>query len=151
MDTSLLATKIRIPPQPHRLVYRTRLVDALEQGVGSHRLTLVCGPAGYGKTTLLAQWAQMSRFRVAWLSVDRQDNDVARLFRYLLTAWTEIRPGLDDSPLGLLLGATSPDHDAILAAFINAATDVPDDTVFVLDDCHLIDEEAVYQALTSLL
>src|SRR5262245_5807209 len=60
MEMALLATKLRIPPQPHRAVHRARLIDALERGIPDYKLALISAPAGYGKTTLLAQWAQSS-------------------------------------------------------------------------------------------
>ncbi len=153
MDSSLLATKLRIPPQTHQTVRRARLVDVLERGIrdDSYKLILLAAPAGYGKTTLLAQWAHTSRARVAWLSLGEEDNAPERLFRYLLTAWETVQPGIRESPLGLLLGSVEPDRDAVLTAFINAANDIPDDTVFVLDDIHLIEDPAIFAGLTFLL
>ena len=65
MDTVLLATKLRIPPQPHHAVRRARLIDALERAIPRYRLILISAPAGYGKTTLLAQWAHASCLPVA--------------------------------------------------------------------------------------
>lgn len=147
----MLATKLRIPPQTHHLVRRDRLVDALERGVPDYKLVLIATPAGYGKTTLLSQWAHASRFLVAWLSISADDNDHDRFFRYLLSAWAAIQPGISESPLGLLLGAMSPDRDAVLAAFINVANDAPAHTVFVLDDYHLIEDPAIHQSLSFLL
>jgi LuxR family transcriptional regulator, maltose regulon positive regulatory protein len=75
MDLLLLATKLHIPPQPHRAVRRARLIDALEQGIPRYKLVQLAAPAGYGKSTLLAQWAHASRYPVAWLSIDAEDND----------------------------------------------------------------------------
>src|SRR5215213_2009145 len=100
MQTSALATKFQIPPQTHRVVRRARLVDALEQGVPDHKLVLISAPAGYGKTTLLTQWAYQSRFTIAWVSIDEQDNKPDRFFRSLLAAWEEVRPEIRESPLG---------------------------------------------------
>ena len=153
MNSSLLATKLRIPPQRHQTVLRPRLVEALERSIraDSCKLVLVSAPAGYGKTTLLAQWARASQARVAWLSLSAEDNDPDRFFRYLLAAWEQAQPGIGESPLGLLLGAMQPDRDAVLAAFINAASDIPEQTVFVLDDAHLIEDGSVHQGLTFLL
>src|SRR5215210_7925073 len=121
MDTFLLVTKLRIPPQPHRAVRRARLIDALERGIPDYKLILLTAPAGYGKTTLLSQSAHGSRFPIAWLSISEEDNDLERFFRYLLTAWEEIQPGVRESRLGLLLGAMMPDSQAVLSAFINVA------------------------------
>jgi LuxR family maltose regulon positive regulatory protein len=151
MDTVLLATKLRIPPHPHRALNRSRLVDALEREILRYKLVQLSAPAGYGKTTLLVQWAHASRFPVAWLSIGAEDNDLDRFLRYLLTAWEEVQPGVRESRAGLLLGGMSPDHEAVLSAFINVANDVPDHVVFVLDDYHLIEDLSIQQALTFLL
>jgi LuxR family maltose regulon positive regulatory protein len=151
MDSFLLATKLQVPPQPHRAVRRTRLTDALERGIPHYRLVLISAPAGYGKTTLVSQWAQASRLPAAWLSIGEEDNDLERFLRYLLSGWEAVRPGLSQSPLALLLGAMSPDKEAVLAAFINAAHAAPDPIVFVLDDYHLIEERSIHEALAFLL
>jgi LuxR family maltose regulon positive regulatory protein len=147
-----LRTKLNIPPLRPNLISRPRLIErldlALQQG---YKLILVSAPAGFGKTTLLAQWAQASRLPVAWLSLDEGDNDVERFFRYLLAAWEEVQPGLRESELDLLLGDMVPDMEAVLASFINVAGDVPEQTVFVFDDYHLIEDPAIYEALTFLL
>src|SRR5215204_592197 len=151
MPSSGLATKVQIPPQTHQTLQRTQLVDAVERGVPGHKLVLISAPAGYGKTTLLAQWARASSLQVAWLSLGEEDNDPDRFFRYLLAAWETVHPGIQESPLGLLLGALEPDRDAVLSAFINVANELPDHTVFVLDDVHLIEEASIHEALTFLL
>jgi LuxR family maltose regulon positive regulatory protein len=151
MDTHLLATKLRIPPLLHHVVQRTRLVDALEQGIPRYKLMLSSAPAGYGKTTLLADWARASALRIVWLSIGEDDNDLERFFRYLMAGWEQAQPGIKETPLGLLLGAVMSERDAILAAFINAATEAPGPLVFVLDDYHLIEDSAIHQALTFLL
>ncbi|MDQ3412316.1 MAG: LuxR C-terminal-related transcriptional regulator, partial [Chloroflexota bacterium] len=144
-------TKLRMPPLTRHLVRRARLVDALERGVRDYKLVLIATPAGYGKTTLLAEWAHASRFPIAWLSISAEDNDPDRFFRYLLTAWAAVQPAVSESPLGLLLGAMAPDRAAVLAAFINVASEAPDHTVFVLDDYHLIEDASIHQGLAFLL
>jgi LuxR family maltose regulon positive regulatory protein len=151
VETILLATKVRIPPQPQHVVRRARLLDALDEAVPRHRLTLVSAPAGYGKTTLLSQWARESNFPVAWLSIDPEDNDVERFFRYLLAAWEEAQPGAIESPAGLMLSGLEPDMQAVLEAFVNAASNVPGQIAFVLDDYHLIEEESIHRALGFLI
>lgn len=151
METSLLATKLRIPPQPRHVVRRARLLDLLEDGILHYKLVLISAPAGYGKTTLISQWAQMSPFPVAWLSLSQRDNDIERFLRYLLRGWEEAQPGVGESALGLLLGSLAPDNEAVLAAFINAANEAPGHMLFVLDDYHLIKDDAVQQAMGFLL
>jgi LuxR family maltose regulon positive regulatory protein len=151
MDTFLLATKLRIPPPSQRAVRRIRLIDALERDIPHYKLSLISAPAGYGKTTLLAQWAQASRFAIAWLSLNEEDNDLDRFLRYLLAAWEKVQPGVRESSLGLLLSGMEPDTEAVLSAFVNIATEAPNPVVFVLDDYHLIEDPSVHQALTFLL
>jgi LuxR family maltose regulon positive regulatory protein len=151
MDSLLVATKLRIPPQPQHAVRRARLIDALERGILAYKLVLIAAPAGYGKTTLLSQWAHASHLPVAWLSIGEEDNDFERFLRYLLTGWESVQPGVSDSPLGLLLGAMSSDSEAVLSAFINAANDAPGPLVFILDEYHLIKDLAIHSALTFLL
>lgn len=151
MDSFLLATKLRVPPQPPYGVRRARLIDALEGGIPYVKLVLVSAPAGSGKTTLLSQWAQASRFPLAWLSLEDEDDDPERFFRCLLAAWEEVQPGVGESPLGLLLGGLSPDIEAVLAAFINVAGNAPGPVVFVLDDYHLLKEPSIQAGLAYLL
>ena len=151
MESTLLATKLRIPALARHLVPRAGLSTpskAESSIIGSSWLS---APAGYGKTTLLAQWAHASRCPVAWLSLSAEDNDPDRFFRYLLAAWEEVQPGIRDSSLGLLLGAMDPDRDAVLSAFINVASDLSDHLVIVLDDYHVIDEPSIHAALNFLL
>ncbi|HEX9597495.1 MAG TPA: tetratricopeptide repeat protein, partial [Anaerolineales bacterium] len=126
-------------------------MDALERGIPAYKLTLISAPAGYGKTTLLAQWAQSSGFPIAWLSISKEDNDIERFLRCLLKAWEEVEPSVVQSKLGLLLGTISPDRQAVMSAFINIANDVPDHIVFVLDDYHLIEDSSIHQALTFFI
>jgi LuxR family transcriptional regulator, maltose regulon positive regulatory protein len=151
MDTTLLATKVRVPPQPHRLVHRPRLIDALERGIPQYKLIHISAPAGYGKTTLLSQWAHSSQFLVGWLSINEEDNDQERFLRYLLRAWETVQPGIMESKLGLLLGSMMPEREAVLSAFINAADELSGHVVFVLDDYHLIESLSIHEILTFLL
>src|SRR5690606_3111555 len=111
--------------------------EALEQGIPRYKLALISAPAGYGKTTLLTQWAHESRFPVAWMSAGPEDDSLEFFLRHLLAAWEQIQPDIRESQPGLLLGTMMPDMDAVLAAFLNVASDVPGHTVFVLDDYHL--------------
>lgn len=134
-------------------VRRERLVAAIERAIEDDacKLVLLSTPAGYGKTTLLGQWAHTTRARVAWLSLGEEDNDPERFFRSLLAAWNEAQPGVMGGPLGTLLGAIGPDREAVLTTFLNVAAAIPDRAVFVLDDVHLITEPANHEALTFLL
>ena len=99
----LLATKLHVPgPQPG-FVPRPRLVEALGEGL-ARQLILVCAPAGFGKTAVLADWARHGRWPTAWLSLDAGDNDPARFWRHAVAALDQARPGIAER-VGPLLGA----------------------------------------------
>jgi len=151
MDDSLLVTKLQIPRQPPYMIQRTWLVDALEAGLPQYKLILLSAPAGYGKTTQMAQWARVSKFPLVWLSIDDDDNDLLGFLRYLLAGWEQVQPEVSEMVLGLLLNARAPETEAVLPAFINTANESSGQIVFVLDDYHLIKEESIHQALAFLL
>lgn len=151
MDSSLVATRFRIPPRPRHVVPRERLVGLLEREVPSHRLTVVSGPAGFGKTTLLSQWATSSTIPVAWLSIGPDENDFDRFFRYLLVAWTDVQPGISESALGALLQGMMPERDAVVSAFINAASEQTEHAAIMLDDYHLIEAPEIHESLIFLI
>ena len=89
MSTALLATKFFAPPRPAHDIPRPHLVKRLDEGV-SRKLTLVCAAAGFGKSTLISQWAQDCAYPSAWLSLDADDRDPNRFLEYLLTSIEQI-------------------------------------------------------------
>ena len=151
MGMILLESKLHIPTPAHRLVSRPRLRNALEDNLVRHRLALVTAPAGYGKTTLLADWARASSLPVAWLSITGEEDGIERFLRYLLAAWERVQPDILEQPLGILLGSRMPDIKAVLPAFINAANQMTGQLVFVLDDYHLIEDPAIHEAVGFIL
>src|SRR5215467_11817767 len=117
-----LATKFYVPrPQPG-FVRRMRLVAALNEGL-SRRIVLVCAPAGFGKTTLLADWARSGRRPVAWLSVDPGDNDPERFWRHVVAAVDRVRPGIGERAERLLGQPTPSSFDEVVKVLINAVAD----------------------------
>jgi hypothetical protein len=94
----LLTTKLYLPPPRPHLVARLRLLERLSQG-HTGRLVLISGPAGFGKTTLLSEWAQKACPHIAWLSLDQADNDPARFWTYAIAALQTIREGLGAAAL----------------------------------------------------
>ena len=97
----LLATKLNIPqPRPDQL-RRSRLIDRLNQGM-AQKLIMVCTPAGFGKTSLWADWAACTHWPVAWLSLDPHDNDPVRFWRYVVGALDRACGGLAEHVLPLL-------------------------------------------------
>jgi len=146
----LVATKFHIPRAG--FVPRPRLLARLGEGVG-RGLTVVGTPAGFGKTTVLGDWARRSRRPAAWLSLDAGDNDPARFWRYVAAALGRARPGIDAPVVALLRGPQRPPLEAVATAVINELTTVPGkgEVVLVLDDYHLIEAPPVHESVAFLL
>ena len=144
----LLATKLHVPwPQPG-FVPRPRLVQALGEGLARGRV-LVCAPAGFGKTALLADWARGDGRPVAWLALDGGDSDPARFWRYAVAALDRARPGLAGR-----MGPPPPRSiEGLVTALINelAADPGADEVLLVLDDYHLVDSGPVHESVAYLL
>jgi LuxR family transcriptional regulator, maltose regulon positive regulatory protein len=149
-QAALLATKLAIPQVPASLVPRARLLAALHEGI-ARQLVVVSTPAGFGKTTLLATWAREATSPVAWLSLDQDDNDPARIWRYLAAAVDLAHPGAAARVLALLTGPTHPSSDAIATELLNEAAALPEDVVLVLDDYHAITSDPVHEGLGFLV
>ena len=148
----LLATKLHVPHRQPGFVGRPRLMQALDEGL-ARRLILVCAPAGFGKTALLADWARRGDRPVAWLSLDAGDNDPARFWRHAVAALDRARPGIGER-VGALLGPPAPaSFEGLVTALINelAAEPGQDELLMVLDDYHLIDAQPVHEPLVFLL
>jgi LuxR family transcriptional regulator, maltose regulon positive regulatory protein len=146
----LVATKFYVPPPG--LVPRPRLLERLARGMG-RGLTVVCTPAGFGKTTLLGDWARRSRRSAAWLSLDAGDNDPARFWRYVVAALERVRPGSCAPIEALLRGPQQPPLEAVVTAVINELMTLPggDQVALILDDYHLIEAPPVHDSVTFLL
>jgi LuxR family maltose regulon positive regulatory protein len=149
---ALLATKLHVPwPQPG-FVPRPRLVQALRRGLAWGRI-LICAPAGFGKTALLADWARSVGQPVAWLSLDAGDSDPARFWRYVIAALDQAQPGIAER-LGPLLGPPAPrSFEGLVTALINELALQPGrpEVLLVLDDYHLVDTGPVHESVAFLL
>ena len=123
----LLATKLYRPRPRADLVARTRLLARLEAGLRG-RVTLIAAPAGFGKTTLLADWLSQAATerQVAWLSLDAGDSDPGQFLRYLIAALQTIAPSMGATVLRLLRSAQLPPLETLLLVVANELTQVPD-------------------------
>jgi LuxR family maltose regulon positive regulatory protein len=149
---ALLATKLHVPrPQPG-FVPRPRLVQALSQGLARGRV-LICAPAGFGKTSMLADWARSGGRPVAWLGLDAGDNDPARFWRYVVAALDRAQPGIAER-LGPLLRPPAPrSFEGLVTALINELAVQPgqEEVLLILDDYHLVDADPVHESVAFLL
>ena len=147
----LLATKLHVPRPRAQLVPRPQLIQHLQTGIQGV-LTLISAPAGFGKTTLLAQWREASHMPVAWLSLETEDNEPARFFSYLIAALQTLDPGIGMSALGLLQTPQQAALETMLTLLTNDLTaSQTEDFALVLDDYHLITTEPIHRSMVFLL
>ena len=146
----VLNTKLYIPQSRSSLVVRPNVLGKLEQGL-TRAVTLVSAPAGFGKTTLLSEWYESKAGKMmplAWLSLDPEDNDIARFLLYLAASLATLEEGISDSVFPLLQMNQPPAPSVILTSLINKLTEtLPSPFILVLDDYHVITSPAVQDAL----
>jgi LuxR family transcriptional regulator, maltose regulon positive regulatory protein len=144
MDRQILRAKLYVPRYRPNAVPRSRLHERLDEGA-RRDLTVVSAPAGFGKTTLLADWSQRSELPVAWVSLDERDDDPARFLLYFITDFgRSTRAFLDSLQSGEEL-------EPVLTALSNEILELPRDFVLVLDDYHAVRSETIHDALAFLL
>ena len=146
----LLAAKCSIPPKRPGGVVRRRLHDPLLENTAT-RLTVVTAPAGWGKTTLLSEWAHdpLEQRRVAWVSLDESDDEPVRFWTYLMTA---VRThGLGAGALAALGAPGADPIDVAVPLLLNELESATDAVVLVLDDYHLLANPRVHEGVEFLL
>ena len=173
MTTPLLQTKLYTPPLRPQAVLRPRLIERLNAGLlmrGAsvagglffRKLTVVSAPAGFGKTTLLSEWAQALNdarcpVAIAWLSLDEGDNDPTRFLTYVIAALRTVQADVGVAARHLLRSPQPPAAEAILSTLINDIVTVTSGDrqerpcILVVDDYHRITARPVHEALTFLL
>ena len=145
----LLHTKLRLPFTRSTLVSRPRLQEQFAQGLRGP-LTLITAPAGFGKTTLVASCVPSCGLPVAWLSLDKDDNQVGRFLNYLVAALLEI-----DDEIGReaaqLMASPQASPESILTSLINDLDINGKEIILILDDYHFISSQAVHEQVAFLL
>ena len=142
----LLLTKLHPPPVPAQTVARERLFERLREGRG-RRLSLVAGPAGFGKSTLLAAWreSEAERRPVAWVTLDDGDDDAVVLWSHAIEALCRACPSLPHEELaGAVVGA--PLLEVALPRLVNELIDAGE-VVLVLDDYHRLSNPAARESV----
>lgn len=148
----LMATKLYVPRLRPGLVARPRLLERLGRGAEA-RLVLVSAPAGFGKTTLLAEWLRGTPDddrSIAWLSLDAADNEAASFWAYVATALEGAVPSVGATAVELLDSSPGPTNQ-VLATLLNELAAAPGEVWLVLDDYHLIDNHEVRDGMIFLL
>jgi LuxR family transcriptional regulator, maltose regulon positive regulatory protein len=155
MFTPILSTKLFAPPPRTEIVLRSSLIERLNQGL-LRRLTLVSAPAGFGKTTLVSQWAagcerRQPRVRVAWLSLDEGDNNLTGFLTCFIAALQTIEPKIGDGALSLIQSPQPLPVESVLTTLLNNISAIPGNFILVLDDYHVVEAQPVDNALTFVL
>jgi len=149
-ETVLVETKLVAPPVRDQLVGRDHLLQRLSAGA-ERRLTLVACPAGFGKTSLLTAWylAEAARRPVAWLTLDKDDNDSALLWSYLLEALGRVCPDVAQATQ-LRSPGGRPVVEVLLPRLVNALAEQAGVTL-ILDDFHLLADGRARETLNWLV
>ncbi|MCA1699486.1 MAG: LuxR C-terminal-related transcriptional regulator [Actinobacteria bacterium] len=149
----LMAAKLAPPRVRPGVVARPRLIDALDAGA-SCAVTVVCAPAGYGKTLLVAAWcadrAKRGAAPVAWLSLATTENDPGLLLRYLIGALrrADVEVGERAAMMVQVPGASPL---ACMHSLLNDLAALPQRPTLVLDDYHVITEPVCHELMAMLV
>ena len=144
----LLATKLH-PPGRRGLLPRPGLVRRLRPT--AHRLTVLDAPAGWGKTSLLAEWCAAGDARVAWVALDTGDNHPVLFWSYVLAALREPLTGIGERALRALPAGGRAIRDAAVPLLVNDLVAQPGPIVLVLDDYHVITDRIVHETVSFLV
>lgn len=146
----ILETRLSVPPPPPVMIPRPRLLARLNVGM-SHRLTLLAAPAGFGKTTLLAAWAEQAPCPVTWLTVEAGDRDPARFLAYLQAAITRVLPAVLEQPTAFFSASEASSAEGRLTALLNLLNQGHQTFALVLDDLHTIETPEIDRLLAFLI
>ncbi|MEO8228265.1 MAG: BTAD domain-containing putative transcriptional regulator [Chloroflexota bacterium] len=139
----LQPAKVQRPPLRRETLRRERLIAWLKVKI-HHRIVLVTAEAGYGKTTLLADFARHHRRPTMWYRLDEDDRNWVSFLHYLVAAGREIKPDFAPATKGLLteLGVgTGPSRDTVIATFMRELQSLgPKGATLIIDDYHLVDD-----------
>ena len=127
---------------------RSLLIELLARG-DPRPVVSVVAPAGYGKTTLLSQWAERSGQAVAWVSLDERDNDLKVLLTYVAEALDAVEP-IDERIFDALASPGSSVPGPVVSALGFAFSSMTLPVVLVLDDMHVLDDHECWAALSVL-
>jgi LuxR family maltose regulon positive regulatory protein len=147
---TLIRTKLHLPFIRPGLVCRPRLQARIAEGLRGP-LTLITAPAGFGKTTLVASCVAGCGMPVAWLSLDKNDNQAGRFLNYLVAALQQADNTIGSEAAQLLAAAHQAPPEAVLTSLINDLDAAGGEIALVLDDYQLINSQAVHEQVAFLL
>lgn len=152
MTIPIISTKLHIPRLPKNLVPRSDLIARLQTG-RQGRLILVSAPAGFGKTSLIADWVNQCKddCLVSWVHLDEGDNELIRFLRYVVAALQAHQKDLGQAALSGLMSMPPVPIEAALTSLINEIASIDGELILILDDYHLIDSAPIHEAVRFLI
>lgn len=130
---------------------RPRLLAQLNANMQQSKLTLISAPAGFGKTTLVAEWIASSDNPAGWVSLDEGDSDPLRFLSYFVAALQKVAPSIGERVTAMLQSPQPPPIESILTTLLNEIATLPQRFVLVLDDYHVLDSQEIDTLLTFLI
>lgn len=152
MPDALLTTKVSLPILRRSFVPRKKVLRQLQDGLADgHLLTLVSAPAGYGKTTTLRLWVEEAGYPVAWVTLEKADNDLRQFLTYILAALQRAEDDLGQAALEAVQNSAEIDPQRILGLLINDLLGLERPLILVLEEYHLIENDQIDQFIERLL
>src|SRR5215217_1130074 len=142
----LIRAKLYPPRLSPDLVPRPRLVQKFNEGL-ARKLSLVSAPAGFGKTTLLSEWAQQAPCPVAWVTFDQDDDDLHSFLTYFVAALESVYPHSCDQTQSLLNAPTLPPLNGLVALLANELSMLAGELILVLDDYHTLQQMEIHNLM----
>ena len=146
----IIPTKLHPPRALIDVIPRPRLTEEMNQ-VLERKLALVLAPAGYGKSTLVADWLASAPAPGAWLSLDVGDNSLSGFLHYLVGAIQTIHPNVGYELLALLRSSEDPPIEVLVASLIRDLVQIQQDYVLVLDDYYFIKQLIIHDFMNQLI
>ncbi|NEN82500.1 LuxR C-terminal-related transcriptional regulator [Paenibacillus elgii] len=147
----VLKSKISPPLTRETLVARDRLLHKISKGMKG-RLTTVCAPPGFGKTTLLCQWVRHNEQAAAWVSLDERDNDLARFWRYVVHAVdAAIIPGFAELMAPVLHTLPQGSVDTVIDVMMNELHSLDRPAALILDDYHCLYDKSIHESVSYMI
>lgn len=146
----ILQTKLHRPAIPPDLVSRPQLLERLDSG-RVQPLTLVAAPSGYGKSVLISSWLALCDWQSAWLSLDKDDNDLRQFLSYFVAAVQSIYPHACEDIQYLARTPQLPTLSTLVSRLSNELDAIDQPFILAIDDYQMIDVQSPVNELLQLL
>ena len=150
MELNYLQSKIQNPRIQPDLVARPHLIEVIEKGLW-RKLTILCAPPGFGKSTLIAEWSLKAKHPICWFQVDAQDNLLDNFLIYLCNSIRQVKPDFCEEVNQMIKLTPRPSSDYYANEFLKELEKLPSKVCIVLDDYHLINNLEIHQFTRKVL